>query len=162
MKRSFYDMFGVPRDATQEQIDAAYKHATAKLNATNVRGAAQATMEAQLITDGYQILSDPVQRAKYDAKLAASTSGVQLMFFPEGRAVQQKLGVEIMIFAALVTVLGGVIYYQLSHRMDAVRVEHVQAVIRHKEEQEKVKVITVDTAQPPATISVVPAREEKR
>lgn len=80
MKRSFYDVLRVPHNADKSQIDTAYTLATAKLNASNRRGTGEAAMETQLIRDGYQILSDPAKRAKYDAKIAAAESGVQLMF----------------------------------------------------------------------------------
>ena len=45
MKRSFYEVLGVARDADQSQIDTAYAAAGAKLMATSVRGIAAATAE---------------------------------------------------------------------------------------------------------------------
>ena len=161
MKRSFYDILAISHDAKQQDIDTAYESVTAKLNAVNLRGTAETVMQAQLVKDGYQILSDPVKRAYYDAKLAASESGVQLMFFPEGDTARHKLGVQAIVFAALATVLGGVLYYQLSDKMDEVRVEHVQAVIKQQEEQNKVRVIRVDTSRP-ASIANSPAEQQKR
>src|SRR3972149_1690743 len=114
MKRTFYEMLGMPHDADQAQIDTAYALTTAKLNAAKLRGAAEAVTEAQLIRDGYQILSDPAKRARYDAKLSAAESGVQLMFFPEDSGSRRKLGVQTVILLALVLVLSGVVYFQLS------------------------------------------------
>ena len=160
MKRSFYEMLGVTHDADQAQIDTAYALATAKMGASNTRGVNEAVSELQLIREGYQMLSDPARRAKYDAKLAASESGVQLMFFPEDRAARRRLGLDTVIFAALAAVLGGVIYYQLSHKMDEVRVEHVQAVTRQKGDQNKV--ITVDMAQPETSVASAGSKEPKQ
>ena len=153
-------MLGVSHDADQAQIDTAYAMAAAKLSASNMRGINEAVSELQLIREGYQMLSDPAKRAKYDAKLAASETGVQLMFFPEDRAARRKLGLDTVIFAALVTALGGVVYYQLAQKMDEVRVEHAQAVTRKNGEQNKV--ITVDTVQSEKSMASAGSKEEKQ
>ena len=49
MKRSFYEMLEIARDADQARIDIAYAHATARLSSVASRGAADAVIEAQLI-----------------------------------------------------------------------------------------------------------------
>ena len=72
MKRSFYEMLGVARNSDQTQIDAACALAMERLNAEDARGIVATVYEAQLIRDGYQVLSDPAQRVRYNAKLAAS------------------------------------------------------------------------------------------
>ena len=141
MKRSFYEMLEVRHDADQSQIDAAYALATAKLNTTNVRGVAAAVTEAQLIQDGYQILSNPEKRALYDAKLHADEVGIKLMFFPEDNTARRKLCMETVVFAGLAAVFGTIVYQKMAIKMDEVRVEHVQAVARQKEEQPKAVVI---------------------
>src|ERR1035437_10386940 len=124
MKRSFYEMLGITHDADQSQIDAAYDAATAKLNASNLRGAAEAAVEVQLIRDGYQILSNPEKRARYDAKLHADAAGIKLMFFPEDNSARRKLGLETAVFAGLAAVLGAMVYHKLAITMDEVRIEH--------------------------------------
>jgi curved DNA-binding protein CbpA len=149
----------VPPDADQAQIDSAYVTTAAKLEAGNRRGASDAAIELNLIREGYQILSDATQLSKYNAKLAAEASGVKLMFFPEDRASQRKLGVQTIVFALLMTVLGGVIYYQLSSKMNEVRIEHTQAVIRQKSEKDKA--ITVDTAQSEPQVASTAAPNQK-
>ena len=149
MKRSFYEMLGITHDADLSQIDAAYGLVTARLNATtNLRGVAEAVAEARLIRDGYQILSNPEKRARYDAKLRADETGVKLMFMPEDSSARRKLGVQTVVLAGLAATLGAILYHQLSVKMDEVRVEHVQAVARHKDEQPKAVVIDTTPSQP--------------
>ena len=137
MKRSFYDMLGVAQDADLPHIDRAYGLAMAKLNAANMRGVAAAVNEAQLIRAGYEILSDAKKRAMYNAKLMADQTGVKLMFFPEGPLERRKLGLETAVLMVLITALGGIIYYQMTSKMNEVRIEHVQAVARTKDKQDK-------------------------
>ena len=150
MKRSFYEMLGITRDADQVQIDAAYAQASAKFNAANLRGVAEAVTEAQLIRDGYRILSNPEQRARYDAKLldGEAEADVKVTFFPDGSYGRRRLGLGTVVLVALSTILGTIVYRNLSIKMDEVRVEHVQAVARQKEEQPKAIVIDTIHAQP--------------
>ena len=142
MKRSLYEMLGIAHDADQAQIDIAYAQANARLNAGNLRGVTEAVMEAQLIRDGYRILSSPEQRARYDAKLVEAEPGGKLMFFPDDTYGRRRLGAGTVVLVALSSVLGTIVYRHLAVKMDEVRVEHVQAVARHKDEQPKGIVIT--------------------
>ena len=98
MKRTFYEILGVPHDADQAVLDTAYAAAQAKVQEAIKLGTAEASMEAQLVKDGYQMLSDPAKRARYDAKLAADEKGVKLMFFTDDKNAQRKLGIQTFIF----------------------------------------------------------------
>ena len=148
MKRSFYEMLGVSPDADQTQIDTAYATTAAKLEAGSRRGASDTVSELTLIREGYQILSDAAKRAKYNAQLAAEASGVHLMFFPEDRSSQRKLGVQTVVFAVLMAALGGIVYYQLSSKVNEVRIEHAQAVIKQKSEKDKAIILDVSQSEP--------------
>lgn len=132
MKRSFYEMLGVARNADQAQIDAAYATAMERLNAEDVRGNAEAVNEAQLIRDGYQILSDPEKRVRYNANLAASDAGVKLMFFPEDSVSRRKLGVQTVIFAVVSAIFGAVVYAKLTQKIDEELVEQKRAIARQR------------------------------
>ena len=77
--------------------------------------------EAQLIRDGYLILSDAKKRALYNAKLMADQTGVKLMFFPEGPLQRHKLGVHAAVLFGLVLVLSGILYHQMTNKMQEVR-----------------------------------------
>jgi DnaJ-class molecular chaperone len=152
MKQSFYEMLGVAHNANQSQIDDAYAQLTIKLNATtNVRGSIESVAEMKLLADGYQLLSNPERRTIYDAKLSAEASGIHLMFFPKDNKSRQKLGIQTIIFAALAATLTGIIYFQLTKKMDEVRVDYKQAVAKKQEEQNKP--VVIDATQPEASTS---------
>jgi hypothetical protein len=139
-------MLGIAHDADQAQIDVAYARANARLSAGNLRGVTEAVMETQLIRDGYRILSSPEQRARYDAKLLEAEPGAKLMLYPDDIYGRRRLGIGTVVLVALSAVLGTIVYHHLSIKMDEVRIEHVQAVARHKDEQSKGIVITPSVA----------------
>ena len=141
VKRSFYEMLDVPRDASPAELDIAFRQATARLQSGTSRGAAAAVAEAKLIKDGHHILSDPDRRARYDAKLLADETEVKVTFFPDDSYGRRRLGIGTVALVVLSTILGTIIYRNLAVKMDEVRVEHVQAVAKRKEEQPKPVVI---------------------
>lgn len=143
MKRSFYEMLEISRDADQPRIDIAYRQATSKLGSGASRGAAEAVLEAKLLREGYEILSNAEQRARYDAKLREADEDVQLTFLPGDPYGRRRLGIGTLVLAILSAVLGTIVYRNLAVKMDEVRVEHAQSVARHKEEQPKP--IVIDT-----------------
>lgn len=163
MKRSFYEMLGVAHDADQTQIDIAYAQTSAKFNAANLRGVTAAVIEARLIQDGYRILSNPEQRARYDAKLLEGEIDGSRQFFPDDYNDRRRLGIGTVVLIALTTVLGAIVYKNLASKMDEVRVEHVQAIARHKEEQPKAVVIdTIHTQAAIANVSSISSDPPKR
>ncbi len=157
MKRSFYEMLGVARTADQAQIDAAYALAMERLNAEDVRGIPTTVNEAQLIREGYQILCDLGERARYDAKLAASDRGVRIALFPEDSGSRRKLGVETIVFALVSAVLGAIVYAKLTQKTDEVLVEQKQAVARQKGEPSPP--ITAITPRPDTSDAPRPDKE---
>ena len=98
-------------------------------------------MEAQLLRDGYQILSDATKRARYDAKLSAAEHGVQLMFFPEDKNSQLKLGMQTVVFAVLATTFVGVMYWQMNRKISEVRADYQTVVSSKQAAQNAPKVI---------------------
>jgi DnaJ-class molecular chaperone len=161
MKRSFYQMLDVPLTADQAAIDAAYAKAKERLGADIKRGAATASTEGRLIREGYEILSNPAIRAKYDAKMAAAEKGVELVFFPEGEAAQRELGVQSVVFAVLAATFCGVVYWQMTSKMNAVRVDYETVVARKQATQNAPKVIgAIPLEQENATVVVDAGRSE--
>ena len=132
-KRTFYQILGVKPHAEQEEIDAAYAAATARLNTASLPGVKEDVNEMYLVREGYQILSDPTQRAIYDAKLA----GLKLALYPKNKESLHKLGVLTVIFAVLTTIFGAIVYTKLTHKIEEVRIENVQAAKRLKEAQSR-------------------------
>ena len=153
MKRSFYEMLEIPRDTSQAGIAVAYRQATARLSSGTSRGATKAIVEARLIHDGYQILSNPEQRARYDAKLLAAETEVKITLFPDDSYGRRRLGIGTLVLVVLSSILGTIIYRNLSIKMDEVRVEHVQAIVKHKDELSRPVVIDTIYTSPTAAKS---------
>ena len=141
MKRSFYEILRVPHDADQATIDAAYAREMQRVNDDIRRGAADAAMEGQLVRDGYQMLSDPAKRARYDAKLSAAEHGVQLVFFPDDKGAQRKLGMQTVVFALLATTFVGVMFWQMNRKIGEVRADYETVVQRKQAAQSAPKVV---------------------
>ena len=159
MKRSFYDMLGVESNADQATLDAAYTHVMERLNEGIKRGANDATMEAQLVRDGYKILSDPTQRTRYDAKLSADASGVKLVFYPEDKKEQRKLGVQSVVFALLAMTFCGIVWWQMNRKINEVRVDYESVVVR-KQAAQNVPKVTETTASEPGNQTMVGSHSE--
>ena len=160
MKRSFYDMLGVESNADQATIDLAYTQVMGRLSEGIKRGANDATMEAQLVRDGYKILSDPTQRTRYDAKLSADASGVKLVFYPEDKKEQRKLGVQSVVFALLATTFCGIVWWQMNRKINEVRVDYESVVVRKQAAQNTPKVIETTSADPTHSTVVGTIRSE--
>ncbi|RNF13495.1 DnaJ chaperone protein [Trypanosoma conorhini] len=75
---NYYDILGVTRDATEEQIRQKYKRKALELHPDRV-GRDQTPEEVELfkvMTKAQEVLCDPEERAKYDEKLLGSNIGV--------------------------------------------------------------------------------------
>jgi len=151
MKRSFYEVLNIQPDADREQIDAAYARATAALEAGRQRrGTVDSAIEWNLLQDGYQILSHPVRRARYDAKLAAEASSMTAIPLPRVEPPRRKPRLMLAGIVMISVVFSGLLYAEIVQRVDEVQFEHRQAVARKKEEQNRP--VTVDPARLPKTI----------
>lgn len=92
--RNFYEILSVDREATPEQIKAAFRQLARTRHPDRFSGAArvQAELDFQEITEAYNTLLDKEQRSRYDRTL--TTSGEELSLNPKelarsmlGRAV---------------------------------------------------------------------------
>ena len=140
MKKSFYDMLGVKPDADQAQLDAGCATALARLNAVDLRGLKEATVEARMLREGLQMLSDPEQRAQYDAKLAdlAAVYGAKVTYVTDESTGSSWVGVGLLIILVLSIGLAGMfIYPMLEVKVAEVRVEQAQAAARYRKEKDK-------------------------
>lgn len=133
MKRSFYEMLDVSRQATQEQIDDAFHRIRDNLEkTTSVRGTGEAMTELNMIREGYRILSDPEKRAVYDAKLYATEKGIDLIFFPKDEKAVKKLGLNSLIFAMLACVFTFMMYQKLTRETGGTRVDQTVQIAKPK------------------------------
>jgi molecular chaperone DnaJ len=65
-KRDYYELLGVERNATEEDIKKAYRKLALKYHPDRNPGLKEAEEKFKEISEAYQVLSDPQKRATYD------------------------------------------------------------------------------------------------
>jgi len=70
MKRTFYQVLGVPEAATQEAIDAAYHQMQAAFQSRQDQGDQGAAQDLFNLKAAYEVLSNQEKRNRYDGQLA--------------------------------------------------------------------------------------------
>lgn len=75
-RRSYYEILGVEPFASQDQIKSAFRRLAREGHPDRFKGAvrAQAETDFQAVTEAYNVLHDPTQRARYDQTLSSKTS----------------------------------------------------------------------------------------
>lgn len=79
MKKDYYEILGVPRNATLEEIKKAYRNLALKYHPDRNPDDPEAEEKFKEISEAYQVLSDPEKRALYDRygyEGVASSGGV--------------------------------------------------------------------------------------
>jgi molecular chaperone DnaJ len=66
LKRDYYEVLGVSRDSTSEQLKKAYRRLAMKYHPDQNPDDDQATEKFKELTEAYQVLADPNKRARYD------------------------------------------------------------------------------------------------
>ncbi|HEY8423316.1 MAG TPA: molecular chaperone DnaJ [Clostridia bacterium] len=66
MAKSYYDILGVPKTATEEEIKSAYRKLAKKYHPDLNPGDKEAAEKFKEINEAYEVLSDPGKRANYD------------------------------------------------------------------------------------------------
>ena len=78
VKRDYYEVLGIARDASEADIKRAYRNLARRHHPDVVSGADKAAAEAHFkeINEAYGVLSDPSRRAQYDRFGHADTQGI--------------------------------------------------------------------------------------
>lgn len=71
---NYYDILGIPRNATQEQIKSAYRKKMKNIHPDVNPNLKEATRLTEMINNAYKVLSNPSQRASYDSELSKQSS----------------------------------------------------------------------------------------
>jgi len=152
MKRTLYEMLGIPPDATSEQIQAAYVARLAALNAPSLQGNEDAVNETRMLREGYQILTDPARKHHYDSVLSNPNSMLrtQVLFMPEG-AQRKKLGMQTVVLVIAVLVLAAVVHRHFSKKLEAMDEAHKQAIT-----QQRIDRVPAAQEAPPAAVVAEP------
>ena len=75
-KRDYYEVLGVPRDATQEDLKKAFRKQALKFHPDRNKES-DAGERFKEVNEAYQVLSDPQRKAQYDQFGHAGVNGQQ-------------------------------------------------------------------------------------
>ena len=67
VKRDYYEVLGVPRDCTPEQLKVAYRKLAMQYHPDRNNGDKAAEEQFKEVGEAYSVLSDPQKRQRYDA-----------------------------------------------------------------------------------------------
>jgi curved DNA-binding protein CbpA len=84
--RNYYELLGVPPDASREEIHSAYRRLARRCH-PDLNAAGDAGARFNELSDAYEVLQDPAQRARYDRSTAVDrpSPAAQVTFFSAGR-----------------------------------------------------------------------------
>jgi len=85
-KADYYDVLGVSREASPEEIKRAYRQAAMKFHPDRNKGDAGAEVKFKEAAEAYEVLSDPQKRGRYDRFGHAGLGGVAGHDFSHMRA----------------------------------------------------------------------------
>ena len=66
MKKDFYEILGIDKSATPEQVKKAYRKKAIEYHPDKNPGDKEAEEKFKLAAEAYEVLSDPDKKARYD------------------------------------------------------------------------------------------------
>ena len=84
LDKDFYQVLGVSKDASAEDIKKAYRKKAKKLHPDRNPGDKQAEEQFKQVGEAYSVLNDPEERQKYDAIRAMGSGGARFAAGPGG------------------------------------------------------------------------------
>src|SRR5262245_33515329 len=88
-KRDYYDVLGVPKNASVDEVKKAYRQAAIKYHPDKNPGDHQAEVNFKEAAEAYEVLSDDEKRARYDKFGHAGLEGAG--FGPRGFASTEDI-----------------------------------------------------------------------
>ena len=80
--RDYYEILGVPKDATQEQIKKAYRKLAKAHHPDANPGSKEHEEKFKMVNEAYEVLGNPENRRKYDHWAAGSIFPMALISIP--------------------------------------------------------------------------------
>ncbi|HYT92172.1 MAG TPA: molecular chaperone DnaJ [Gemmataceae bacterium] len=91
-KRDYYEVLGVQRDASAEELKKAYRNLAMKYHPDRNSGDAEAAAKFKEAAEAYDVLSNPDKRSRYDAYGHAGLEGLAMPDFGDTGSIMDIFG----------------------------------------------------------------------
>lgn len=138
MKKTLYDILGIDKNASQEEVQAAYAACTEKIRSQYEQGDADARNLNLAFKAAYEVLSDYQRRRQYDHSLALPPEREPVAAEPSGW-FQGLLRHKVLLLGLCVVLLGG-FYVRESSEKEKALIALKKAEQEAKAEAERLRI----------------------